>query len=333
MYQNLQPVSLSRASGKVAYNMTNDCLFHIVLQNNEYALKGLIASLLHLDPESISSVEVKNPVSTGQLVSQKFFYLDLLVMMNDNTLISIEMQVKDLKNWVPRSLSYLCREFNSLHHGDDYNDAKSVYQIGFLDYTLFLEHPEFYATYRMCNIKDHQVYSDKFTLSVIELNHIELATKEDRAFGIDKWAYLFKSTTWEEIRMLAQSDQYIASAAESMYSSVTDPDILSILRVRQEEIDGDIHRRERLAEQDKQIAEQDKQIAEQDKQIAEQDRQIAKQDKRLEEQDWQIAEQDKQIAEQNKQIAELREQNAELKEQNASFQRQLDQLTKMLSEK
>ncbi len=150
----------------------------------------------------------------------------------------------------------------------------------------------------MCNIKNHQVYSDKFTLSVIELNHIELATKEDRAYGIDKWAYLFKSTTWEEIKMLAQSDQYIASAAESMYSSVTDPDILSILRVRQEEIDGDIHRRERLAEQDKQIAEQDKRLAEQDKQIA-----------------------------------ELREQNAELKEQNSSFQRQLDHLTRMLSEK
>ena len=40
-----------------------------------------------------------------------------------------------------------------------------------------------------------------------------------------------------------------------MYSSVTDPAVLDTLRVFQEEIDGEIHRRERLAEQDKQISE------------------------------------------------------------------------------
>ncbi len=96
------------------------------------------------------------------------------------------MQVKDLKNWVPRSLSYLCRKFNSLKHGDDYNKVKIAYQIGFPDYTLFPDHPEFYATYRMCNIRNHNVYSDKFTSSVIELNHIGMATEEDKGYDIDK---------------------------------------------------------------------------------------------------------------------------------------------------
>ena len=64
-----------------------------------------------------------------------------------------------------------------------------------------------------------------------------------------------------EIKMLAQENDYIMSAAKSMYSSVTDPRILKLCTRRQEEIDGDNHRRERLAEQEKQIAEQEKQIA------------------------------------------------------------------------
>ena len=68
--------------------------------------------------------------------------------------------------------------------------------------------------------------------------------------------------------MLAQENDYIMSAAKSMYSSVTDPRILKLCTRRQEEIDGDNHRRERLAEQERQIAEQDKQIAEHDRQIA-----------------------------------------------------------------
>ena len=238
MYSSLKPVPFEQATGSVAYNMTNDYLFHLVLQENEQALIGLIAALLHLDPDSIIKAEVQNPIKTGQIITDKCFQLDVLVLFNNSTIINLEMQVKDLKNWVPRSLSYLCREFNSLDHGDDYSDVKPVYQIGFLDYSLFPEYPEFYATYRMSNLKNHHVYSDIFTLSMVELNHINLATEEDKAYGIDKWAALFKATTWEEIQMLAKTDSNIELAAKSIYSSVTDPRILNILRVRDEEIRG-----------------------------------------------------------------------------------------------
>ena len=281
MYSSLQPIPLSKATGKVAYNMTNDVLFHIVLQENEKALIGLIASLLHLDPSEICNAEVLNPIKYGHLLQDKTYVLDILVKFNNGSRINLEMQIEDLKNWVPRSLSYLCREFEQLDHGDDYDKINPVYHVGFLDYTLFPGHPEFYATYRMCNVKNGHEYSDKLTLSVVELNHIDMATDEDKAYNIDTWAALFKATTWEEIKMLAQTDPYIESAAESMYSSVTDPWILALCKKSQEEIDGDIRRRERLIELDKQIAEQDKQIAKKDVQLAEQDKQIIEQGDRI----------------------------------------------------
>ena len=250
------------ASGQVAYNMTNDYLFHHVLQTDKYALKGLIAALLHKDPAYIDSIDIRNPILLGDHMTEKSFILDILICFNDDSIMNLEMQVKNLKNWVPRSLIYLCREFDRLDHGDDYDAVKSAYHVGFLDYTLFPEHPEFYATYHMRNDKDSHLYSDSFSLSVIELNHTDLATEEDKAFRIDSWAALFKATTWEEIKMLAQTNPYIESAANSMYSSVTDPVILDLCRKRDEEIRGDIHRREKLAEQDKQIAELKKEIAE-----------------------------------------------------------------------
>ncbi|SCY20229.1 conserved hypothetical protein (putative transposase or invertase) [Lachnospiraceae bacterium XBB2008] len=303
----------SHASGQVAYNMTNDYLFHHVLQTDKYALKGLISALLHKDPAFIDSLEIRNPIMIGDHISEKSFILDILICFNDDSIMNLEMQVKNLKNWIPRSLSYLCREFDRLDHGDDYDKVKSAYHVGFLDYTLFPDHPEFYATYHMRNDKDNHLYSDFFSLSVIELNHTDMATEEDKAYGIDTWASLFKATTWEEIKMLAQTDPYIESAAHSMYSSVTDPAILDMCRKRDEEIRGDIRRREKLAEQDKQIAEQDRQIAEQDKQIAEQDKKITEQDRQIAEQDKQIAEQDKKITEQDKQITELKNEIAELK--------------------
>ena len=142
------------AKGTVAYNMTNDFLFHVVLEKDNYALKGLIASILHMDPRSIKKVQVLNPILNGDAKKKKLFILDIYVLFNSNTYINLEMQVEDHKNWIPRSLSYLCREFDQLHHGADYDDVKPVHHVGFLNFTLFDDHPEFHAQYCLRNVND-----------------------------------------------------------------------------------------------------------------------------------------------------------------------------------
>ncbi len=94
-----------------------------------------------------------------------------------------------------------------------------MHHIGFLDFTLFPDYPEFYATYQMLNVKNHHLYSSKFSLSVIDLNQTNLATDEDKAYGIDYWARLFKVKTWEELKMLAKYNEYLEAATNSLYES------------------------------------------------------------------------------------------------------------------
>ena len=43
---------------------------------------------------------------------------------------------------------------------------------------------------------------------------MRLATKEDNKWHIDEWARLFKATTWEELKMIAEKDQLYSEAAE-----------------------------------------------------------------------------------------------------------------------
>ncbi len=116
-----------------------------------------------------------------------------------------------------RKLSYLCRSFDHLNKGQPYSEVKPVIHIGLLDFTLFPDYPEFYATYKLMNVKNYTIYSDKFGLSVLNLNCIDLATQEDKAYQIDYWAELFKAATWEEIKMLATKNEYISEASETLY--------------------------------------------------------------------------------------------------------------------
>ena len=205
------------ATGKIDYCMTNDYMFRMVLQSNNTVLKGLISSMMHVALNDIENVEIVNPIELGKHIDDKDFILDVKVMLNDNTIINLEMQVTNYSNWTNRSLSYLCRAFDNVQKGEDYNSAIPVTHIGFLDYDLFPEELEFYSKYMLRNVKSGKIYNDKFTLCVLSLNQIKLATKEDKKWHIDEWARLFKATTWEELKMIAEKDQVYSEAANSIY--------------------------------------------------------------------------------------------------------------------
>lgn len=270
-------ITLKNQTGKLSYNMTNDYMFRAVLQKNTKVLKGLIGALLHLDPESID-VKITNPVILGQSFANKDFVLDVNIIINNEIWLNLEMQIINYHNWKERSLSYLCHSFGNIYKGDDYTTAIPVIQIGFLDFDLFPEAPEFYATYVMKNVKNNMIYTDKLQMSVIELNHIELATEEDRLYGVDKWAAFFKLETWEELKAMAATNQYMQSAADTIFELSSDKNIRDLCR-RRAEYEADERRNARnvvtIQKQEAIIAEKESIIAEKENVIAEKESIIA----------------------------------------------------------
>lgn len=258
--QNQKILSFMSATGKIEYNMTNNYMFRRILQENQKVLKGLICALLHLEPENVKSIVIRNPINLSKNITGKEFILDINIMLNDDALINLEMQVANEYNWAERSLSYLCRAYDQLHSGEKYVEVLPVIHIGFLDFTLHPSHPEFYATYQMLNVKNHLLYSDKFRLSVVNLNCIELATEEDKAYQIDYWAALFKVKTWEELRMLVKDNEYLQEAAQSLYVLNADEIARQHCIARE-----DAERRERTLERNQRILQEE--LKEKEKEI------------------------------------------------------------------
>jgi len=126
-----------------------------------------------------------NPIEFGESVESKNFLPDIRILMNDNTLVNLEMQVANEGNWPERSLSYLCRSFDNLNAGMHYAELKPAIHISILDFILFPDMPEFYSSYFLMNKENHTVYSDKLCLSVLNLPQIHLATEIDKAYHLD----------------------------------------------------------------------------------------------------------------------------------------------------
>lgn len=111
-----------QATGPVQFNMTNDYMFRAVNHKNPNVTKGIICAVLHLNPESIQSVEITNPIELGESIDDKTFMLDINVLLNNSSMINLEMQVVNEHNWQERSLSYLCRSFDQLYQGETWEE-------------------------------------------------------------------------------------------------------------------------------------------------------------------------------------------------------------------
>ena len=237
-------VPFEEASGAIPYNMTNDYMFRIVLQENETVQRGLVAALIHKDPESIQT-KITNPVLLGESVGKKNFILDVNVLINNETSMNLEMQVINEHDWTDRSLNYLCRNYTKLIKGDNYFLAKPVIQIGFLDFDLFPKEPEFYATYKMENVKTHSLYSSKLQIVVVELNRIDIATNEDKTYKIDQWARLFMMKDWKGLKAMVKDNKYLEEAAKTIYYLNSDEHIQAVCE-RRAEVEAEERRQKQI---------------------------------------------------------------------------------------
>ena len=91
-------------------------------------------------------------------------------------------------------------------------------------------------------------------LYVVELNHTEIATDDDKQYGIDKWAKLFKATTWEEIKMITKENPSLNSTAESIFLSNADFAILEQCRAREDAIAHENYQNEKISNLSKKVA-------------------------------------------------------------------------------
>lgn len=267
-------LSFEAATGNIDYPFTNDYMFRAILQKDKPVLKALIAALLHLEKESIHDVVITNPIELGAAISDKDFILDIRINLNNEQLIDLEMQMSNEYNWPERSISYAARSFDQLNSGEEYKEVLPVHSIGFLNFTLFEDQSEFFAAYELRNKKTGHLYSSKFSIHVLDLTRIALATEEDIFYEIDRWAKLFKAKTWEELRMIAKNNPDLLQASNDLYTVNADEIIRQQARARADAEFWERNKNAKIKRLEDTIAENQNIIAEKDTIISQKDAEL-----------------------------------------------------------
>lgn len=96
---------------------------------------------------------------------------------------------------------------------------------------------------------------------MVDLTQIELATEEDKQNGIDLWARVFTATTWEEINMLAQNNEYLQEAVSGVAQLSAEEKIRQRCEAREYFYARQRHINSKMEELEQQVTQQQSTIA------------------------------------------------------------------------
>ena len=125
--------------------------------------------------------------------------------VNGHKNINIELQMRKEEYWTERSLLYWARTYDDLKSGEEYGLLKKTYHIGIIDFPLYDGDNELYSEYRIMNVCNHRIYTDKFAIKVLNLRNIDISEGVDER--ILHWARIFKASTLKELEELAGEEE------------------------------------------------------------------------------------------------------------------------------
>ena len=198
---------------KTKIPITNDYIFKKIFakKGNESILKDFLIGVLEIP---IEKVEVEAEVSLEkQLEENKLGRLDIVAVLNNNTIVNIEIQMINLHNFIERSLYYWSGNYyNDLKAGENYQKVKRTIAINILDYELFEEGPY----HEIARLK--RDYQNKILTEKIEMHFIQIPKfrKEKRGVRtkLEQWMQFISQTNERGVELAMKENKEIRKAKE-----------------------------------------------------------------------------------------------------------------------
>ena len=215
MTENQQKEQLKPTKEKT-YNLKNDIIFQTFFarKGNEEFLIDFLNGLLKKD---IKSIEIREEVNLERLSrEEKGGRLDLQAKLEDGTIISIEMQLRNEYNIEERTTLYSGKVMSrETERGTDYDDIKQVIMINILGYN-FLD-VEDYISETAIVLEKHREYE---VLTGIKWYFIELPKfrkqNPDMNEKINQWLAFIDDYDREMVKVAEEKNEKLKKARIEM---------------------------------------------------------------------------------------------------------------------
>ena len=215
------------------YNLKNDIIFQTFFarKGNEEFLIDFLNALLKTN---IKSIEIREEVNLERLSrEEKGGRLDLQATLEDGTIVSIEMQLKNEYNFEERTTLYAGKVISrETERGTDYEDIKQIIMINILGFNML--DVEDYISETAIVLDKHRDYE---VLTGIKWYFIELPKfrkqNPDMNEKINQWLAFIDDNNKELIDMAENKNETLKKARIEMNYLTGDAEVRRLAELRE----------------------------------------------------------------------------------------------------
>ena len=211
---------------KPKYKLSNDFIFKKVFaqDENNSELIDLLEAILDI---KIEKVEVKNPELPKNAMDEKASILDIKAYINNDTIIDIELQVKNEYNITDRSIVYLSKLVSGqIKVKEDYEKLKKTISIVILLFNYFetntyhnIAHMKFEKTKEEKYVEMGYKEEQEIAIPKLEMHFIELPKFIKKNGGtktkLEQWLWLISGRE-DKIKMAEKENVQLKKASEKL---------------------------------------------------------------------------------------------------------------------
>jgi len=181
----------------------------------------MLNSFIDINIKSPDQIELVATELIKRYDDDKLCRLDIRIKTEDNKHIDVEIQVADKKDMINRSIFYAASLYTEqMKKGMRYKQLGRTIALNILCFNLFKDEKDYINSYRFKNRQNNKELTD-----ILEINFVELKKVKDLKLDNMKnlWATFLSAESEEELKMLAQRNETIDKAVETLkYVSADD---------------------------------------------------------------------------------------------------------------
>ena len=197
-------------------NLTNDFVFKKVFgkKGNESILKDLLEAILKI---KIKKIELQTEVELErELIDDKTGVLDIEATIDDNTIIDVEMQMRNQYNMKERSLFYWAGlYYTALKKKGEYKENKRVITINIVNFDMFKEGP-YHEKIELRREYKNILLTNKLEIHFIQLSKFLKEGQEEKDKKMWQWLTFICNKNRKEVERVMKENKEIEKANEEL---------------------------------------------------------------------------------------------------------------------
>ena len=163
-------------------------------EQSQQILISFLNAIIYDGEKIIQSLTIINPYNPGQVLSLKDTYLDVKAVLNDGSIVVIEMQVASMTAFDKRVAYNLTKAYaNQLRKGEDYPLLNPAIAVTIADFILLKESKKIINkfVFKEEEEKNLKILEKELRLIFVELPKFKKSLSELKTLT-DKWIYFLK---------------------------------------------------------------------------------------------------------------------------------------------